>query len=174
MCVCVKMAQYTGRHWSLTVNAPKGSTEDEALTDLLPTWERLHENFCSYTIFKGEMGEGGGYHIQGHIEFAKPITQNEVKELIGHKSKKGKYDTCVLKVHKNCAASINYIKKQVTTWEALPLIEKDRRGNVKKCNIQTWWLPEHRAKCIECAREWKKEIDDWFDRWEYTEWGDYM
>lgn len=62
------------RNWCFTTNNPTCMGEDYA------TAARTHEHF-RYMVYQGE--NNGTHHLQGYIEFSRPVRFNTVKSLLG-------------------------------------------------------------------------------------------
>jgi len=46
-------------------------------------WSRLKELECSYLAIGREMSESGTPHIQGYVEFERPVSFAMVKQILG-------------------------------------------------------------------------------------------
>lgn len=113
------MAQWISRAWCFTVNAPKGSSKDDAMAFLKPVIETIKSlDHCNLAL-QIECGDSGTYHIQGVIELKQKTRMKELKALI--------HPTAHLEKCRDITASIKYCTKEDTAvgdrvlsgkWEA--------------------------------------------------------
>lgn len=119
------MAQWTGKEWCFTINAPKGSDEDEADAFLGAYYEIIIGIDCKYCCVNGEIGDSGNYHLQGFIIFNedrqfKELKLSEFRCPTMHLEKKSKLSTVEQAADYVCHRGKHEDK---ISWERYPLIE---------------------------------------------------
>lgn len=65
--------QTAAKHWCFTWNNPMG--DDGMMYDIVKEWP------TDYLVFQREQGESGTVHLQGYVEFAKPMRFNGLKKM---------------------------------------------------------------------------------------------
>lgn len=147
------MAQWCGKEWCFTINAPKESDEAEAEEFLSEFYDRCLTLDCKYIAVKGECGESGNYHLQGFVVFKETKRFREIKELFAcgsmHLEKRSNRSTN--------AQAANYVKKQETSWALFPLFESGAIDGLTKtdsCSRTSsdgpWSTDNHWRNCQEC------------------------
>lgn len=165
------MAQWTGKEWCFTINAPKNSDEDEAEEYLTLFYERCMAMECEYLACRGEVGDSGNYHLQGFVIFENKRTMKSVKlEFMCPEMHLEK-----MSAKSSRAAAADYVchrgkHEDKTKWDKFPLIELGDLTIVKvkyTCPRSEYWLQEHRAACAECMQVWISLDSEfrcnWFD-----------
>ncbi len=66
-------AQTAAKHWCFTWNNPIG--DDGMMFDIVKEWP------TDYLVFQREQGEAGTTHLQGYVEFEKPMRFNGLKKM---------------------------------------------------------------------------------------------
>lgn len=148
------MAQYISDEWVFTLNAPKGSTEDEADEVCTDFYNLVADNADQYKYIcvQGEIGDSGNYHLQGYVWFNEIQTRKEVKKHFAqptiHLEKRSKGSTCYAASDYVCHRGIHADK---TCWDRFPLLEI---GNLPLPPCQT------KEEAIDRCKGW---IDSMFD-----------
>lgn len=69
-----KPQESAAKHWCFTWNNPPG--DDNMVYDIVKEWP------TTYLVFQSEVGEETGTpHIQGYVEFEKPLRWTQIKKL---------------------------------------------------------------------------------------------